>query len=234
MRNIYAIILSGGVGTRFKSNLPKQFSLLRKEPLLIHSVKQFLNWGLTKQIIVVANEEYVKQTEEVLSQHLRYNDKIVLGGKTRHTSCLNGIHSISYDEEDIILIHDAARPFFTYKEIFELVNATIIHKAASLAEKISETLLEAKENLVEKILNRDLIYSIKTPQAIHAALLKRLIETNLQTEPTDLCSWLMEIQQKTFLISSNPFNFKITYETDLLKAEQLYESFIKYQQEENF
>lgn len=229
MQNIYVLVLSGGTGTRFASSVPKQFANLKGESLLVHSVKKFLEWGFSKEIIVVAHENYLQKTERELSQILRYYDKIVAGGETRHKSFLNGLKSIQYGANDIIVIHDAARPFFTSSEISTLVRYAEQYGSASLAEKTSETLVESENNLVKNILNREIIYSIKTPQAIHTSLLEELLKILPSKEPTDLCSWVAEVNQKSYLVESNPFNFKITYESDLEKAEVLYEVFKQYE-----
>ncbi|MDX1959453.1 MAG: IspD/TarI family cytidylyltransferase [Leptospiraceae bacterium] len=228
MNYIYGIILSGGTGTRMSSSVPKQFLKLKNEELLRHSVKAFQNWGLCKSIVVVANEEHIKQTEEILSDLLSPNDRIVTGGNTRHASTLLGLSAINFSKNDVILIHDGARPFLSDKELHEITNEILKFGSATLASKVSETVVSSNENKVEKILDRDSIWLIKTPQGLHSSLLELLLKQDLESEPTDLCSWTESIGVKPRLIASNPFNLKITFKEDLELAESYWNQFIQW------
>jgi 2-C-methyl-D-erythritol 4-phosphate cytidylyltransferase len=219
MNNIYGIILSGGSGSRMQSQIPKQFLPLNGMPILAHSVKIFKDWGFFKSIVVVANEEYISQTEEVLAVYLDPYDRIVSGGKTRHESTLAGIDSLPKDENDLLLIHDAARPFVSGNELHELCDVALKWGSATLADRVQETIVQSSEDRVKSILDRDSIYLIKTPQALHTSLLKLLDSVTPEEPPTDLCSWLSHIGVKPGIVNSNPFNIKITKKEDLHIAE---------------
>ncbi len=225
MNNIYAIILSGGIGSRMGTSLPKQFLELKGLPLLVHSVQRFINWGLCKSLVIVSHPNYIEITEEILSPYLGVNDKIIEGGKTRHESFLNGIKALNLNN-DIILIHDAARPFFTQKELFELVDISLKWGSASLGVKPTETLVLAEENKTQQILPRENTYLIKTPQCLHSSLLDILLqEEKEESHPTDLCSWTLPQKIFTRIVNSNPYNIKITQKEDLELAEVLYPLF---------
>lgn len=222
MNSIYGIILSGGMGTRMGSHLPKQFLKLNEESILRHTVRRFKDWGLFKFIVIVVPEEYVVQTEEEIGDLLDGNDKIVIGGETRHQSTLNALKSLQTNG-DIIVLHDAARPFITSKDLDEICNGTIEFGAATLAEKVNETLVNTSGATVTDIVDRSTVYSIKTPQAFHSSLLKSLLECHYSSEPTDLCSWLLQIDLKPAIKISNPFNIKITVPEDI-KIANLYQN----------
>jgi 2-C-methyl-D-erythritol 4-phosphate cytidylyltransferase len=225
MNNIYAIILSGGIGSRMGSSLPKQFLKLKGLPILAHSVQRFVNWGLCKSLVIVSHPNYIEITEEILSPYLGVNDKIIEGGQTRHESFLNGIKALNLNN-DIIFIHDAARPFFTQKELFELVDTTLKWGSASLGVKPTETLVLAEEDKTQQILPREKIYLIKTPQCLHSSLLDiLLLEEKEESHPTDLCSWALSKKIFTRIVDSNPYNMKITQKEDLQIAEVLYPLF---------
>lgn len=225
MNNIFGIILSGGSGSRMRLSKPKQFSKLRDMSLLEHSVKSFNDWGFFKSIVVVSNLDFIEETENSISRYLLANDRIVPGGTTRHESCIKGLEAIQYDDKDIIVFHDSARPFFLKSELHAVTNAAVMYGAASIADNVTETVVSCAEGKVEAILNRDEINLIKTPQALHTSLLSILQKEKLEEDPTDLCSWALQFGVKTFLIKSNPFNMKITREGDLEMAEKYYDLF---------
>ncbi|MCB1177887.1 MAG: 2-C-methyl-D-erythritol 4-phosphate cytidylyltransferase [Leptospiraceae bacterium] len=225
MNNIFGIILSGGTGSRMNSSLPKQFLQVNEIPLIAHSAKVFKEWGFIKSLIIVANESYIEETERALYDILEQNDRIVTGGDSRHASTLCGIDSVVTDENDILIFHDAARPFVSEKELHELCDIALKWGSATLAEKVNETIVETLEDRVESILNRDKIHTIKTPQALHTSLLKLLDKVEMEEEPTDLCSWVSHIGVKPGIVPSNPFNIKITKESDLEIANAYYPLF---------
>ena len=142
------------------SEIPKQFLKINGEAVIRHTVRNFKNWGLFKNIVVVAPLDYIEQTELELSDLLEYNDRIIEGGQTRHESTLRGLSANSY-ENDIIVIHDGARPFITPKEIDEITNSVLEFGASSLSEKVSETLVSSLNNKVNTIINRDNALQLK-------------------------------------------------------------------------
>lgn len=225
MNNIFGVILSGGSGSRMKLDKPKQFSNLRDLTLLEHSVKSFNEWGFFKSIVVVSNIDYIIETENLISKYLMANDRIVPGGQTRHESCLRGLEALKYDDKDIVIFHDSARPFFLKSELHAVANAAVMYGTASVADNVSETVVSCAGGRVENILNRDEINLIKTPQSLHTSLLNILLKEKMEEDPTDLCSWALQFGVKTYLIRSNPFNMKITREGDLDLAERYYDLF---------
>ncbi len=230
MNNIFGIILSGGSGSRMKLAKPKQFSTLRNLTLLEHSVKSFNDWGFFKSIVVVSNPDYLIETENSISKYLLANDRIVPGGNTRHESCLRGLEALKYDDKDIIIFHDSARPFFLKSELHAVANAAVMYGAASIADNVSETVVSCVDGKVESILNREEINLIKTPQSLHTSLLQILQKEKLEEDPTDLCSWAIQFGVKTYLIRSNPFNMKITREGDMEMADRYYDLFKQLEQ----
>ena len=231
MNNIFGIILSGGSGSRMKLDKPKQFSTLRDLSLLEHSVKSFNDWGFFKSIVVVSNLDYIVDTEKSISKYLLANDRIVPGGNTRHESCLRGLEALKYDDKDIIIFHDSARPFFLKSELHAVANAAVMYGAATVADNVSETVVSCgPDGRVEGILNREEINLIKTPQSLHPSLLQILLKEKMEEDPTDLCSWALQFGVKTYLIRSNPFNMKITREGDLEMADRYYDLFKQLEQ----
>ena len=87
-QNNLAIILSGGLGKRFDKKLPKQFFKINDKYILEISVEKFIQSNLFTKIIVVTSLEFLDLTKEVLKNK---SVQIVIGGKTRQNSVLNGL-----------------------------------------------------------------------------------------------------------------------------------------------
>lgn len=207
--------------------MPKQFLELNGKPILLHSLETFLNWGKTKSIILVSNKDYIQETETLSAPHLRERDRIVEGGETRHGSTLAGLSALQISSNDIILIHDAARPFVSADELDGLAKETEEFGVATLATRNYETVLE-EEEAGFRFLDRDKIWFMKTPQAIRGDILKKLLEKPASIEPTDLCTWTQTHGIPSKLVESNPYNLKITESSDLPLAEAILPLFQKW------
>ena len=236
MNCIYGIILAGGVGNRMGADTPKQFMQLRGKSLVAHSVEKFNSFPFFKSIVVVSHPDYIETTEKEIGSYLREGDRIVEGGATRHQSTLKGLSILNLDKTDTIVIHDAARPFFTIGEIFTACKSAAKSGASTLASSISETAVVTKSNLSVAILDRESVFLIKTPQVLQAEYYEALLDIKFQSkdEPTDLCSWVSFIGKKTEMVESSPFNIKITKREDLNLAESIYDLFSDWEKQNPF
>ena len=218
---IYGILLSGGVGSRFSSAGPKQFLELNGKPLLSYSLEVFTSWKFFKSIVIVTHPNFILETERIADNYLRETDRIVLGGDTRHLSTLNGINALNVDINDIVIIHDAARPFVTHNELDLVCHAAAKYYLASTARKITDTLVDTRHSMTTSIISRENKYAIKTPQAFHTSILSNLLRANLTEQPTDLCSWGYAASMPTYMVEASPYNIKITEPDDLSLAKAL-------------
>ncbi len=224
MRNIHVILLAGGTGSRLGGDTPKQFLSILGKPLILYSIERFRDWGLCKSINIVCHKDWIFQMEKTVADHLEGIDQIIEGGITRHQSTLHAIQKIHWDEDDILMIHDAARPFFLNSELDELVGAALNQGAGTLALVASETIVlsKPKSGFTESSIPRDEVYFVKTPQSVLGKTLKDLVsfgEIPMDLHPTDLCSWVERIGGKTGIVPSSPKNIKITKAEDIKIAE---------------
>ena len=109
------VVVAAGSGTRMKTiNEPKQFIRVNDKPLMIYSLETFNIHPRIDAIIVVTNEQYIKDVESMCKEYkLNKVKAVVKGGSTRQESVFNGLEkamSLSQSKDDIVLIHDAARP----------------------------------------------------------------------------------------------------------------------------
>ena len=110
-----AVFVAGGTGSRMGTDIKKQFLLLENEPILIHTVKNISLSEFVDEIIVVAPEDNLDATKEMLKNFIKVKN-VVKGGKTRAESVKSVIDVTS--DCDIIIVHDGVRPFIK-KEILE-------------------------------------------------------------------------------------------------------------------
>lgn len=113
---VFAVLLSGGIGTRTGYDIPKQFIKINNKPLLAYCIEKFVIFEEFKKIIVSSPEEYLDETKELIDDYFPNEERIVviLGGETRQDTLMNSINYVNEinDCEDAIVInHDAARIF---------------------------------------------------------------------------------------------------------------------------
>jgi 2-C-methyl-D-erythritol 4-phosphate cytidylyltransferase len=222
MGSIHAILLAGGLGKRYGS-APKQFLSLAGETLLQRSTRRFREWGFLKQIVVVSHPDSIAEVEKQLDILLLGNDRIVEGGNTRHESFLKGYEAIQKDKDDLVFIHDIARPFFIYRELDDLVQATRVHGLATLAQSCPDTIL--RNNSPQELISRENIYLIKTPQMAKVEVIDSFLDKDKEQsnslEPTDLSSWGLNWGRATQMVETGFWNLKVTKPGDLELAQSL-------------
>ena len=217
-----AILLMAGSGSRFKKDYPKQFYNLFGTPIYIHTLKQFLKANCFEEIILCCPIDYIDAVKKEVDQY--QNVKLIPGGKTRQESSFNAINACNKDCE-IVLIHDAVRPF---------VRTQIIQKNLQLARKYKavNTCIESTDTLV-KINNKETIESFpkrhqlmrgQTPQTFEYSLIKKAhlnaLSQNI-TNATDDCQLIFLLNHPVHICKGEETNIKITTPFDLTIAKQL-------------
>jgi|SRR5688572_7840080 len=220
--SIIAIIVAAGGSSRFGK--PKQLELLAGEPVFLHSVRAFDNCDRIEKIILVTSSEYRNEMQTLLeSKGLDAKVTITLGGERRQDSVMNGLISAHADDDDVILVHDAARPLISQKVITDVIDATIIHGAALAAVQVVDTLKREKGGFAIDTVDREHLWRAQTPQAAKAGHLRNALEyaQNKGVTVTDEAQLLSLISVQSSIVSSDERNFKITYPDDLTRAEAL-------------
>jgi 2-C-methyl-D-erythritol 4-phosphate cytidylyltransferase len=207
------ILLAGGIGSRMGSPLPKQFLLLNKKPIALHSFELFANHPLVKEIVVVCEPEY---------QHFFSGPvKFAIPGPRRQDSVYSGLLKST---QEIVLTHDSARPFLESKYLSPLLEAVRRSGAAALGAPVTSTIKQCLPNkLVEKTLDRSALWEIQTPQGMHRDLFFQTFEyvQKYNLDVTDELSMVEAIGHPSEIVPCTPRNFKITTPFDLAVAETL-------------
>ncbi len=166
----YVVILFSGDSSRFGGNTLKQFYEINGKPLIYYTIKSFQDSPLIDGIVLVTKEEYIEKVKEHVFEYGFTKVMIITkGGASRQDSSYNGLKFLSNyaSKDDIVLIHDGARPIVSKKIIGDLILALRDHKGATVALKSTDTIsiVDTKSKEMVGVLNRDEIYRVQTPQA---------------------------------------------------------------------
>lgn len=215
-----AILLMAGLGTRFSSKIPKQFHRLSGKKIYQHTLEKFLNTQLFSRIILVCPPEYVKQVQE----EVFFSDRVyvVTGGANRQESSFKGLLACPSNTE-IVVIHDAVRPFVSEEILQNNVSLARLHKAVDTCIVSSDTLVHTIDlKQIQAIPSRNQYLRGQTPQSFSYSL---ILEAHLQAikkNSSDDCSLVLAKNQPVFITEGSEYNIKITTELDLFLAEQIF------------
>lgn len=220
---IVAVVPAAGKGIRLKKRTPKPLVLLDKYPIIIHTLKALSRSGLINNIVLVVDKDYLSRFKsEVKKNKLNKIKKIVSGGQHRFDSVRNGILSVDSDA-DLILIHDAVRPFIAQKIIKDSIVAANKIGACVVAVPVKSTIKEVKLSnlLVKKTLDRNVLWEIQTPQVFKRDVILKAYKSNKNRLAFDDTSLVEKLGKDVKIVRGSYENIKITTPEDLLFAKAL-------------
>ena len=168
------IICAGGIGKRMEAGKPKQFiELADGTPILRKTVDVFRGMSSAADVIVVTSPEgFEYDTECIVNKDIEGAGKsfVITGGSERQDSVKNALEfleSEGFDDDDIVLIHDGARPFVTKETIEGVRKAAHEHEAAIAAVPVKDTIRDSENGT----LDRSRMYAVQTPQGFRFGLI---------------------------------------------------------------
>ncbi len=214
----YAIILASGSGTRFQSDVPKQFLKIGDKTILEITTECFENAEKIDRIILVVNEEFLESVKELVQKN-KYKKiyKIIAGGASRKDSSLHGVEAIEDDEANI-LIHDGARPYITTDIINNCIEALNSgERALTTAIPMTDTVIEVSDKKVKKMPSRESLMRVQTPQGFKLSIIRKAHElAKGDNNFTDDCGMILKYNLCNItVIRGEAENIKITYPKDL-------------------
>jgi len=214
----HVIIVAGGDGKRMGNILPKQFLLLNKKPILFYAFNSFLFLD-DIEFTLVLNKNYIDYWKKLCgSLGFNITHNIVEGGPTRFHSVVNGLRDIPM--ESFVLIHDAVRPFASQETITRVYSMALKMGNAIPSVPINDSIREIYGS-TNKMVNRNNIRAIQTPQAFHTSLIKNAYNQNYSPSFTDDASVLESFGEKINLVDGNVENIKISNPIDLIIAKSI-------------
>lgn len=222
---VYAEILAGGKGTRMgNTDMPKQFLMLGTKPIIIHTVEQFMINTNVSKIIVCCPKDWMTYMKDLLDKFIpNSNIEVVEGGKTRNETIMNGCKFIEenygLNDDDIIVTHDAVRPFVTQRIIDDNINALSDSIAVDTVIEATDTIVESIDcENISNIPDRKFMYQGQTPQSFNIKELVRVYESLKEEEKeilTDACKIFSLKKKKVKIVKGETYNIKITNIHDL-------------------
>jgi 2-C-methyl-D-erythritol 4-phosphate cytidylyltransferase len=222
---IYAQIMAGGIGKRMGNTpLPKQFLMLGKKPIIVHTIEKFTLNHKFDWILVSTPEPWMDYTKEIFEK-FGVNDeriRIIAGGSERNDTLENAIKYIEevngLNEEDIIVTHDAVRPFITKRIIDDNIKGLENYKAIDTVVPAFDTIVRGDGTEISEIPVRDEMYQGQTPQSFQIkALQKSFSKLTLEQKAilSDSCKIVLLGGEKVGMVTGDVSNIKVTTPFDL-------------------
>ena len=231
MKNI-ALIIAGGVGSRTRQDIPKQFIHVKDVPVIIYTLQAFQNHPQIDAIEVVCLEGWHDVLRAYSKQFgITKLENIVNGGETGQDSIRNGLWDISRrykEDDDIILIHDSIRPMVSADVISDNIRVCRKYGNATTVVPCTSVMLTTEDSIVsEGQVPRDNLKITQTPQAF---FVNELLEVHKKAITMDLlpsiasCALYIEMGKKVYLSQGSEKNIKITTSEDIEIFQSLLES----------
>lgn len=217
--NCWAVIPAAGIGKRMGSEIPKQYLELNGKAIILHTLERLLSHSAIKGAVVALSRH------DGWWEHLEiHHDKPVQrveGGIERCHSVLNALHELSShaDDEDWVLVHDAARPCLLQTDLDNLINRVSQDKVGGLlGVPVRDTMKRAETSgRVIDTVEREGLWHALTPQMFRLGMLRSALENAIEAEQlvTDEASAMEHAGYQPLLVEGSASNIKITRPEDL-------------------
>lgn len=228
-----AIVLAGGTGSRLGTVIPKQFVEIGGQPVISYCLQTLLQYGRIDMVIVVVADEWKEFVKNCVG---KINNSIPVyysnPGAQRQGSIINALHKakqIGVGENDIVIIHDAARPLLTKELVSACLEACLEADAVLPVVPVKDTTYQSNDGVhIDSLLERKTLWNGQAPEAFRfgpyykANLQLTEEELNLITGSTEVA---YRAGLKCVLVPGDPNNFKITTKEDLSH----FETIVKYE-----
>ena len=216
-RKLSAVIPAAGIGKRVGASIPKQYLPLLGKTIIEHSLAPFLEHADITRVIVSLAENDEWFTNLKVAKHPKI--ETVVGGAERVDSVLAALNMI--DDEDYVLVHDAARPCIKNDDINKLIaQVEAKQQGAILATRVRDTMKRSNDyNSITKTVPRDNLWHALTPQMfINKQLVSAINESKHPEKITDEASALEMSGLPVTIVEGRSDNLKVTREEDLKLA----------------
>ena len=231
-----AIVVAAGSGSRMGGDIPKQFRELAGKPVICYCLETLEKSDLVDEVVVVVSESYMDYCKREIKDKYGFSKvkSIIPGGEYRSESSAAGLKACG-DDTDLVLIHDAARPFLTGKLIADGFALAAEKGSAIAAVPCKDTIKiiddredtfaqnDSKFRRVVSTPERSTLMAVQTPQAfkykIISSAYERMTYEGMMTITDDACAVEEMTVFDTWLYEGDPANIKLTTPEDLEFAE---------------
>jgi 2-C-methyl-D-erythritol 4-phosphate cytidylyltransferase len=220
-----AVIPAAGSSTRFGTPLPKQYQMLAGCTVIEHAVRALAKHPAIEAVYVVLaadDQRFAACDWSAVKPPVR---PLYCGGPSRAASVFNGLMAINgcMDSNDWVLVHDAARPCLSLRELERLFDELLADDVGGLlALPVTDTLKQADASTrVNATVARDGLWRALTPQMFRYRLLVEALHRSLQAPVTDEASAIERLGLKPRLVEGAATNIKVTFPEDLMLAQAI-------------
>lgn len=217
----HAIIVAGGSGKRFGSDMPKQFLPLEGRPVLMRTIEKFDQAGAT--IVVVLPAEHQEMWMAMCKDsNFAVTHTIATGGNTRFESVRNGLAAIEdLEPDDLVAVHDGVRPLVSVEMIDRCYNTAQETGSAIPVVNPNDSIRQVMEDGNSCQLLRSSLRAVQTPQTFKAELLRGAYDVDESPLFTDDASVVEAAGHQVTLVDGETTNIKITTPIDMIVAKAL-------------
>ncbi|XP_077014041.1 D-ribitol-5-phosphate cytidylyltransferase [Tamandua tetradactyla] len=230
---VAAVLPAGGCGERMGVPTPKQFYPVLERPLISYTLQALERVCWIKNIVVAVTEENMEAMEGIIQRYQHKDISLVEAGVTRHRSIFNGLKALAGDKPnsklskpEVVIIHDAVRPFVEEDDLLKVVTAAKEHGAAgAIRPLVSTVLCPSTDGCLDHSLDRAKHRASEMPQAFLFDVIYKAYQQcsdydlDFGTECLQLA--LKYCQTKAKLVEGSPDLWKVTYKRDLYAAESI-------------
>ena len=223
METCHVLVVAAGRGTRLGGPLPKQYLSLGGVPLLRHTIRALLAHSRIGAVAVAIHPDdrslYDAATGGLDPEGRRLLPPVA-GGATRQESVRNGIEALAAHRSDLVLIHDAARPFVPPSLIDRLIEALRESDGAIAALPVRDTVKRAENGRIAATLDRSVLWRAQTPQGFRFAAIRDAHPRAAGSDLSDDAAVAEAAGLSVALVEGSEDNFKVTTMDDLARAER--------------
>ncbi|MDZ5713754.1 2-C-methyl-D-erythritol 4-phosphate cytidylyltransferase [Jeotgalibacillus haloalkalitolerans] len=219
--NYEVVIPAAGRGKRMGADRNKLLLELNGVPVIIHTLRVFEDDPLCSGIILAIHPDDRDTLEQLLTQYdIKKVTHMVQGGEERQHSVYEGLKAAA---EEIVMVHDGARPFIKQTVIHRLAEAAETRGGAIAAVPVKDTIKKVQDGFVTETVERSSLWSVQTPQAFLLEVLMEAHREAIRTGflGTDEASLVEKTGGKVTVIESDYDNIKLTTKEDLVFAEAI-------------
>jgi 2-C-methyl-D-erythritol 4-phosphate cytidylyltransferase len=213
----FAVIVGGGKGIRLGSDIPKQFLLLNKRPVIFYTIEKFV--GIADEIVLVLPESHFNNWNQLFEKFQpAFSVTLVKGGSTRSISVKNGLAALS--GEGIVAVHDAVRPLVSQQLVTNLFEKALISGNSVPVVAVKDSLRKLTQAGTQCV-NRDDYRIVQTPQCFDLHKLAAAYAEIGEDVFSDDASIMEQYGTAINTVEGETTNIKITFKEDLAYAEAI-------------
>lgn len=218
-KKIYIIVVAAGSGSRFGSDMPKQYCMLDSKPVLCHTIDRLLKAVPSAIIITVVSADMADYWSRLATMYGTTTGIIVAGGSSRWESVRNALAAIDDYDDTIVLVHDGARPLVDRETVINVIDAVRHGSSAVPVVPVTDSLRHITPDGYSQAVNRSEYRAVVTPQGFRLGDLTQAYRLPYSSSFTDDASVMSAAGfTDTVLVTSQPSNIKITNPGDLALA----------------